>query len=562
MTGLLAAWRTFWSRSDADRGRLLRAALSTLAERGLVSTLRRARQSAALAADREAENRRYAAWCRRHTPDAATLETMAAQIPTWHYQPVLSIVTPVYNTPPALLAACAESVLTQIYPKWEWHLADDGSTNPDTLAVLDTLAKRDRRIHVHHLAVRQGISGATNVALAAATGEYVGLLDHDDALMPHAAFRVVAHLNHAEVRPDVIYSDEDKLEEDGTRTDAYFKPDWSPDLFLSNMYICHWLVARRSLVEEVGGFRSAFDFSQDYDLGLRLMDRTSRIDHIADVLYNWRKGPQSTASAGSAKPRAHLAGQRALDDYLQRNRINGRVDDAGAPGFFRVVFDLARRPLVSIIGVEDQEDRRLLRSSTAYVNLEFAASAEAASGELLLFLDPSFEATTRDWLEALVQIGLRPGVGAVGGRLLAEDGTLEHIGLVLGLAGVAGRPLAGTPAGYPGYFGSAMLIRTVSAVTADCLLTRRDVFAQTGQTQACLHGDADGVDYGLRLRQLGLRVVFTPACTLQRREGSPITAISDADAERLRAAWGLWLARDPYYNPNLSTAALDYRVAV
>jgi GT2 family glycosyltransferase len=360
----------------------------------------------------------------------------------------------------------------------------------------------------------------------------------------------------------VIYSDEDKLEADGTRTDAYFKPDWSPDLFLSNMYICHWLVARRSLVQEIGGFRPAFDFSQDYDLGLRLMDRTDRIDHIPDVLYNWRKGPLSTASAGSAKPRAHLAGKLALEDYLRRHGIAGSVSDAGAPGFFRIAFELASRPPVSIVGVQNQQDRRRLRRGTAYDNLEFAASAEAAAGELLLFLDPAFEATTPDWLDALVQVGLRPGVGAVGGRLLTADATLEHIGLVLGLAGVAGRPLVGIPAGYPGYFGSALLMRTVSAVTADCLLTPRHVFARTGVTAPLLKGDADGVDYGLRVGQAGLRVVFTPACTLRRRRTAPVPGIGDAEAARLRAAWGSRLDRDPYYNPNLSTSALDYRVAV
>jgi glycosyltransferase involved in cell wall biosynthesis len=561
MSRLLDAWRTFRSRSDADRIRLLRAALSSLGERGLAATLRRMRQSAALAADRQAENRRYAEWSRRHTPDNAALADMARRVPLWSYRPLISILTPVYNTKPALLTACADSVLAQVYTTWEWHVANDGSTHRDTLATLTDLASRDPRIHVHHLSGQRGISAATNVALTAAAGEYVGLLDHDDALVPHAAFRVVEHLNGVAERPDVIYSDEDKLEEDGSRTDAYFKPDWSPDLFLSNMYACHWLLARRTLVQEVGGFRSSFDFSQDYDLGLRLMERANRIDHVADVLYHWRKGPQSTAAAGSAKPRAHLAGQRALEDYLQRNGIAGRVDDAGPPGFFRLVFLLPRMPTVSIIGAWTDEDQHRLRRATAYDDLQFAASVDVASGELLLFLNAGFDPTSPDWLNALVQMGLRPGVGAVGAKLLRSDSTLEHIGLVIGLSGVAGRPLAGAPQASPGYFGNALLMRTVSAVTADCLLTPRDVFARTGVTTPRLCGDAAGVDYCLRVRPLGLRVVFTPACTLQRRVPAPIPKIGDTEAEWLRAAWGPLLDRDPYYNPNLSTLDLDYRVA-
>jgi glycosyltransferase involved in cell wall biosynthesis len=562
MARLLDIWRTLRSRSGADRRRLLRAALSSLGQRGLSETIRHVRLSATLAAERQVKNRRYAEWCRRHTPDDAALADMARRAASWAYQPLISILTPAYNTRPALLAACADSVLAQVYPRWEWHIADDGSTDRETLATLNDLASRDPRIRVHHLPGQRGISAASNVALGAAAGEYIGLLDHDDTLSPHAAFRVVEHLNEVSERPDVMYSDEDKLEEDGTRTDAYFKPDWSPDLFLSNMYICHWLVARRAIVQEVGGFRSAFDCSQDYDLGLRLMERVNRVDHIPDVLYHWRKGPLSTASSGSAKPTAHLAGQRALEDYLKRNHIAGQIDDVGPPGFFRLVLHVARTPKVSIVGEWADRAQQRLRRGTSYPNLEFAPSVKESSGELLLFLDAAFEPTTRDWLDALVQMTLRPGVGVVGGKLLDADSTVEHIGLVLGLAGIAGRPLAGAPPEYPGYFGNSLLVRTVSAVTADCLLTPRDVFSRTGILQPRLRGDADGVDYCLRVRQLGSRVVFTPACTLRRTAPAPVPSISQPDGQRLRAAWGSLLDRDPYYNANLSSGDLDYRVAV
>ena len=180
-----------------------------------------------------------------------------------------------------------------------------------------------------HAAANGGTAAASNLALSRATGSYVALLDHDDALMPHALHRVVEALNGGGRDADVLYSDEDKLELDGTRCDAYFKPDWSPDLFRSSMYACHLLVIRRSLIEQVGGFRSAFDFSQDYDLMLRVMEQTSRIHHIPDVLYHWRKVPESTALSGDRKPTAHGAGARALQDHLDRTGVAGEALDAG-----------------------------------------------------------------------------------------------------------------------------------------------------------------------------------------------------------------------------------------
>ena len=207
----------------------------------------------------------------------------------------------------------------------------------------------DTRIHVHRLPLNRGISAASNAALAAAGGDYVALMDHDDALLPHALFRLIERLNRGGPRPDVVYSDEDKLDLDGRRCDAYFKPDWSPDLFRSSMYACHLLAIRRDLVEAVGGFRSAFDFSQDYDLLLRVVERTDRIAHIADVLYHWRKTPASTALAGEAKPAAHGAGARALRAHLDRQGIGGEIVDAGPPGLYRVRYALNGRPLVSIV---------------------------------------------------------------------------------------------------------------------------------------------------------------------------------------------------------------------
>ena len=559
MPGWLDVWRSFWSRSGHERARLLRTAWHSLREHGAGATAHRVRRSARFASDRDAENARYARWCRTHTPDAAALEEMKAASARFAYQPLVSIITPVYNTDPRWLHACGASVVAQAWPRWEWHVANDGSDDPRTLDTLAELAAIDARITVHDLPENGGISAASNVALRAATGDYVALLDHDDALLPHALFRVVEHLNQVEVRPDVLYTDEDKLEPDGSRSDAYFKPDWSPELFLSNMYACHLLVARRALVAAVGGFRSAFDFSQDYDLVLRLMERASRIDHLPDVLYHWRKVPQSTATAGGAKPTAHLAGRRALQDYLDRNGIGGSVADAGPPGFYRIVYALDAAPAVSIVGPFGAEEQARLRAATSWPSLEFAASAAEATARHLLFLDPAFEPQSPDWLAALVQV-LRPGVGAVGGKLLRADGTVEHIGLVLGLDGVAGRPFVNAPADHPGYFGNALLIRNVSAVTGDCLLTTRETFACVGGLDESFGRDGAAVDYCLKVRERSGRVVFTPWSVLRRRVPAPVPGVDADAAERLRTRWGDALARDRYYSPHLSTHFLDYRV--
>jgi glycosyltransferase involved in cell wall biosynthesis len=559
MPGWSDVWRSFWSRSGHERARLLRTAWQSLRQHGLGRTTHRMRQSGHFAADRDAENARYAQWCRAHTPDAASLDRMRAESARFAYLPLVSIITPAYNTDPRWLHACAASVVAQAYPRWEWRIANDGSDDPRTLDALARIAALDGRITVHDLPQNSGIAAASNVALHAATGEYVGLLDHDDELLPHALFRVVEHLNRPAPRPDVVYTDEDKLEPDGSRTDAYFKPDWSPELFLSNMYACHFLVARRDLVASIGGFRSAFDFSQDYDLVLRLMERTHCIDHVPDVLYHWRKVPRSTAAAGGAKPSAHLAGHRALQDYLDRNGIGGRVADAGPPGFYRIVYTLTSSSVVSIIGLVEPAERERLRAATSYPKVEFVASAHEASGDWLLFLDPSFEPRSRDWLAALLEV-LRPGVGAVGAKLLRADGTVEHIGLVLGLDGIAGRPFLNAPADHPGYFGNALLIRTVSAVSGACLLTTKEMFERVGGLDQALGREASAIDYCLKVGAAGERVVFTPWALLQRRVPGPAPEVTARDARELTRRWEGRLDHDPYYSPHLSRRTLDYRV--
>jgi GT2 family glycosyltransferase len=600
MSSLRRAWSAFRSKPRAERVQLLRKALARLRTDGLGATLAWARAGGAQS--RRAD--RYDDWVRRHTPDAAALDRMRIQSAGFAYRPVISIITAAYNTTPALLDAAADSVIAQAYPAWEWHIADDGSTNGGTVAALERLAGRDARITVHRAPANGGISVASNLARVHAHGDYLALMDHDDALMPHALFRVVECLNHRSPIPDVVYSDEDKLDLDGNRCDAYFKPDWSPDLFRSSMYACHLLVIRRSLVDEVGGFRSEFDFSQDYDLLLRVIERTDRIAHVADVLYHWRKTAASTALAGEAKPTAHGAGARALQAHLDRQGIPGRILDAGPPGLYRVKYDIPGRPLVSIVMPTRDADGEAvaqalarLAESTTYREYDVVlvsptgetprrapaglrasgvraagpfniaawlnAGVRASHGGLVLVLHDDVRPRDPEWLEALLELSVQPWIGAVGAKLYDRDGSLQHVGLVVGLrGGLAGAPFRGCAADTVGYYSGANCIRNYSAVSGACLMTRREVFERVGGFDEALPGEGADVDYGLRVSEAGLHVAFTPYARLTHLESGGVSGRRATPAERAHLAerWGARLEHDPYYNPNLTRDAVDYGV--
>jgi len=599
MSSLRRAWSAFRSKPRAERVQLLRKAVARLRADGLGATLAWARAGGA--ESRRAD--RYGDWVRRHTPDAAALERMRIQSAGFAYRPVISIITAAYNTAPALLDAAADSVMAQAYPAWEWHIADDGSTDHGTVVALERIAGRDARITVHRAPANGGISAASNLARTHAHGDYLALLDHDDALMPHALFRVVERLNDSSPMPDVVYSDEDKLDLDGNRCDAYFKPDWSPDLFRSSMYACHLLVLRRSLVDEVGGFRSEFDFSQDYDLLLRVIERTDRIAHVADVLYHWRKTAASTALAGEAKPTAHGAGARALQAHLDRQRIPGRILDAGPPGLYRVKYGIPGRPLVSIVmptrdplaeavahalthlaeATRYPEYDVVLVSSTgetprhtpaglqasgvrapgpfnvaAWLN----AGVRASRGVHVLALHDDVRPRDPEWLEALLELSVQPWIGAVGAKLYGRDGSLQHVGLVVGLGGLAGAPFRGFAADTVGYYSGANCIRNYSAVSGACLMTRREVFQRVGGFDEALPGEGADVDYGLRVCAAGLHVAFTPYARLTHLESGGVSGrrLTPAEHAHLRQRWGRRLEVDPFYNRNLTSREPDYRV--
>ncbi len=557
----------------------------------------------------------YRAWVETHTPSPKELRDMRRDAEKWQDPPLISVVMPVYKTPLALLEKAIESVKNQAYPFWELCIADDGSHEPALERLLSEYAKNDRRIKVKFLTRNGGISFASNAALEMATGDFVALLDHDDELPPHALYRV-AKVIREKPSVDMIYSDEDKLDPKGNRCEPFFKPDWSPDLLLTQMYTCHLGVYRRSILEEIGGFRSEYDGSQDYDLVLRFTEKTQRIHHIPDILYHWRMVPGSCAGEVDAKPFAQDAGKRALEDALRRRGIKGRVLPGYSTGMYRVSYEIAEPyPKVSIV-IPNRDHVRMLKQcvssileKTEYPSYEVVivenGSREEATfayyediaekenkvsvlkypekefnfahinnwavdrtkGDMVLFLNNDTEVISKEWLRAMVEHAQRPEIGAVGAKLLFPDNTIQHAGVILGIGGVANHEHMGLRDDLPGYFGRPHAIHNVSAVTAACMLIRRDLFQEMGGFDSKnLPVAFNDVDLCLRIRERGYWIVYTPYARLYHHE-SFSRGRDDVFSERFQKEaaymierWGDMLENDPFYNPNLSREEANFIV--
>jgi GT2 family glycosyltransferase len=554
---------------------VLRDAFMALRLFGIGGTIRRT-----ITAGRErSEDDRYRAWLADERV-AGTTATIGAAHPD---APLISVLTPVYNTEAAWLRRCIESVRHQTHGDWELILSDDGSTDPVTCQLLEA-ARTDERVRIVRTDQNSGIVPASNRALAAARGTFVAFVDSDDELHPEALEEVFRQIT---ARPDidVIYTDEDKISPSGVRSHPHFKPDWSPDLLRSCMYVSHLTVMRRTLAVAAGALRPEYEGSQDYDLMLRVSESTDRIAHIPRVLYSWRMAPESGAASPFAKPWAVDAARRAIEDALRRDGRRGRVEQASAMGHFRVRYAIEGTPRVSVLvcgqtdapdGCDPDAAARAVASRAAEQSLEILIArdptepfgarvnrlARAATGDHLLLLDAGVRPIDRDWLEALLEMSQLPGVGAAGPVLLRPDRTIEHAGIVLGLHRFAGCAFRGEPGWTRGHVANALNIRNCSAISAACLLTRRAAFDAAGGLDARLGSGAASIDYGLRLRQAGLRVVLTPYARL-RYGGPPILADVTADERQwLRERWGALVDSDPYYNANFDRDAASYRLPV
>jgi GT2 family glycosyltransferase len=553
----------------------------------------------------------YDLWIARHEPTAAQLSQMRREAGTLAVRPRISIVVPAYKTPSALLARCIESVMGQTYHAWELCLADDGSDDAELAALLEKYAQRDPRIRLVTLPQNAGTAGATNAALRLCTGEYVAFLDHDDELAAFALSEVVRAIND---KPDteLFYSDEDKIDEQGRRYDALFKPEWSPDLFRSCNYICHFAVMKRSLAESLGGLDESYHGAQDYEFLLRASERTQNIKRIPKVLYHWRAVTGSAAKAPEEKPEANADGQRALAAYLERNAPGARAEEMGACRY-RVRYPIAGDPRVTILvptGGHQNVFRALdcVLEKTAYKNFEILlidnsrtgrvqeyvsrlaarkapvhyfdwrgrpfnfsqmnnAAARATESPYILFLNDDTTVITAEWLAAMLEHAQRPEVGAVGAQLWYPSNLIQHAGVVMGIYGNCGHAFKGVPGELPHYyFDFPNLIRNCSAVTGACLLVARHKFFEAGAfDEVNLAVAFQDVDLCLKLLELGFRNVYTPYARLYHYEAATKTGkdkIPDAAEDAfMKQKWARYIADDPYYNPNLARLREDFSLA-
>ncbi|HEY0368108.1 MAG TPA: glycosyltransferase family 2 protein, partial [Chthoniobacterales bacterium] len=550
----------------------------------------------------------YSAWISCHdTLTRADRRWIARDVAQLQRRVTFSVLLPTYNPEPRILRRAIESVRRQLYPHWELCVVDDASTDGRVIDLLRGYARRDSRIKVQFRPKNGHVSVASNDALASATGEYIALLDHDDELESTALYLAARALNRADP-PLLLYSDEDKLDRNGHRFEPNFKPDWNPDLFLSQNYISHLGIYATALVRRVGGFRVGFEGAQDYDLTLRCIEQLdpSQIAHIPHVLYHWHSTEETTAAWSAAKPYALDAAVRAVQEHIVRVGINARVEPHRS-AYQRVIYlTPPGDPLVSLI-IPTRDRAPLLRrcvesilAKTGYRNFELVIldndssepdalayldslgsdqirvvrapgdfnysrmnnlGVQQAQGSFIALLNNDLEVIEPDWLREMLSHAARPEIGAVGARLWYPNGTLQHGGVIVGAGGVASHAHAELAKNEPGYFSRAQLTQNFSAVTAACMLLRRDVYLQVGGfDEVSLPVAFNDVDFCLRLTGAGWRIVWTPFAELIHHE-SASRGYEDtiekhsrfqAEVEYMKQKWAGRLENDPAFNPNLS----------
>jgi len=560
----------------------------------------------------------YTEWVRRYdTLTDTDREKIRVQISRLPNTPLISIVMPVYNPPLDMLKEAIQSVQNQLYPNWELCIVDDASIDKSVRELLQDCANKDARIKLVFRERNGHISAASNSALDLASGEYIALLDNDDVLPEQALFWIAQAIAD---NPDagLIYSDEDKFDQSGRRYDPYFKSDWNQDLFLSHNMISHLGVYRADLVKKLGGFREGYEGSQDYDLALRCTEQLApqQIVHIPRVLYHWRSHPGSTAQAGSNKNYALLAGERALNDHYSRIGVSAKAELLHF-GMYRVHYDLPQpAPLVSLI-IPTRNGLYLIKqciesilTKTTYKHYEilivdnnsddpdtldyFAslvsdnrihvlrderpfnysalnnAAVLQARGEYLGLINNDIDVISPQWLDEMVSLAAQPGVGAVGARLWYPNDTLQHGGVITGMGGVANHSHKNLPKGHFGYFARAQLIQTLSAVTAACLVIKKNIYQEVGGLdETNLKVAFNDIDFCLRVREAGYRNVWTPYAELYHHE-SATRGFEDTPEKQIRfrdevlymqKRWGDTLVDDPAYSPNLTLDREDFSLA-
>ena len=567
---------------------------------------------------------KYRKWIRSNEPTQEELGHLTEISRTFSYRPKISIVTPVWETDERWLRCAIESIIKQTYENWELCLVDGGSEKKYIQQVLKEYAAADHRIRVKSLPENKGIACNSNEALSLATGDFIGFLDHDDELAPFALHEVIKMLN-TQNNAQFVYSDEDKIDAKGNRKHPFFKPEWSPDLFLSQNYICHFCVINKTLLDSTGGFRGGYEGSQDYDLFLRCIESIPEeaIVHIPKILYHWRISRKSVASTTVTKPYALNSATHALEDTIVRRALNAQVLEGIYPSTYRIRYVIVDHPRISIlIPTKDHVEvlQRCIQSiidKTEYDNYEiliidnksekpetwtyytslkenskinilhyplpfnFSAinnfAADHTDSPFIVFLNNDTEVISGEWLSAMLEHAQRHDVGAVGAKLLYPNNLIQHAGIVLGIQGdrdykgVAGHSHKYISNRLPGHFFRPHVIGNYSAVTAACLMMRKEIFVEIGGFEEELAIAYNDVDLCLKIRQKGYRIVYTPYALLHHHEsysrGLEDTPEKQArfsrDTIRIRNSWGQVIdSGDPYYNPNLTLEKEDFSMKI
>jgi O-antigen biosynthesis protein len=525
--------------------------------------------------------------------------------------PRISILMPVYNTPPDVLAEAIQSVLDQSYQDWELCICDDASTSTATISVLKQFRGSDPRLKITRSAENLHIARATNLAAEFATGHFVGFLDHDDLLTPDA-LELMAQAVVSNPEADVLYSDEDKLEEDGSVSEPYLKPDWSPEHLGSVAYLLHFMMIRKSMFLAIGGLRHEFTGAQDYDLSLRATALARKVVHVPHVLYHWRKIAGSAAAVVDAKPQALINAHRAVESFACTQQQGARVSPGLFTGSFRIDWPVDPERPVTLLMMTDSRNRevagrgnillvqnavRSIYKNSTFRNFELIiydngrmpeevraeltglgarielhepklpfsfpekinAAFKFVQTEDVILLNDDIEVISPGWIEALLSHSRREGVGAVGARLLYPNDRTQHAGIVLGVHGASTHIFHNQPSDEIGYCGYTHVVRNYSAVTGAVLATRRSLFNLLSGFDERLRIDFNDTDFCLRLGSLGYRIVYTPHATLYHFEGATLTrtATNEEDMLNFTARWGSLISCDPYYNPRLPRDRTD-----
>ncbi len=520
------------------------------------------------------------------------------------YNPKISMVIPVYNVSRELLSECLDSILNQSYTNFEICLADDKSTNKETIDTLKEYEKKDKRIKVVYRKENGHISKSTNSAIEIATGEFIGLMDNDDTLDLDALYEVVKMLND-DKSLDMIYTDEDKLDMKGKRRDPHFKADFSPDTLLSSNYICHFCVLRKKIVDKIGGFRVGYEGSQDHDLFLRFTEVSDRVGHIPKVLYHWRMIPGSTAATIDSKSYALERGKKSVEDALKRRKIEGKVTIKY--NHYLVEYEYRKEPSISIIiPTKDHafDTRKCLESvftKTNYKNYEVVLvnnnsteqdlfdlldeykkkyknfrvvdapipfnyskinnmAVKTCKSDYIVLLNNDTELITEDWLKIMVGYAMQKHIGTVGVKLLYHDNTIQHAGVVLGVGGIANHAFLGESRDSIGLYARLALPHNYSANTAACLMVSRKKYNEVGGLEEELMVAYNDIDFNLKLLEKGYYNVFVPQVELYHFESK--SRGLDTTTEKYKRfmheqyymyeKWSKYIDKDPFYNKNFS----------